>query len=300
MTEAALSLTFDARFGRAVRMLLDLTKFPISLASTLSAATGYYLWTRAPEWRVVPTSLGFLLIAMGSCALNQFQDRAIDAQMKRTRRRPIPSGAMQPASAVVIGVVLMLGGSSVLWLAGSFTAAAIALAGVAWYNGAYTYLKRVSAFAVVPGALIGALPPAIGWTAAGGHPLEPRILALCLFFFLWQVPHFWLLIVVFGRDYRDAGLPTLTETFSTRQLAGLIFTWILTTCASSLLLPVFGLTRSWWVSTGLLAAAAGLAWRSSRLLKDAPALPLFQSTFGAVNFYAIVVMALLFTDRPQF
>jgi heme o synthase len=287
----------DLRDPRLFRILFDLTKFPISLVSTLSSLTGYYLWMRDISGGMVLTTSGFLLIAMGSCALNQFQDRMIDAVMLRTRQRPIPSGALQPAGAVLIAAFLVSGGALILGYGGNWTAAAVALAGVAWYNGFYTYLKRVSAFAVVPGALVGALPPAVGWTAAGGNPLDPPILALCLFFFMWQVPHFWLLIAVYGRDYRDAGLPSLTQVFNTRQLAGLIFAWILVTCGSGLLLPVFGLTSSWWVSTGLLAAGLWLSWWSRRLIAEAPDLGIFQGSFRRINLYAVLVMALLFTDR---
>jgi protoheme IX farnesyltransferase len=231
-----------------LRILCEITKLPISALSTLSAMTGYVLMRRAPDAGIATVCAGVLLLAMGACALNEVQDRRIDGLMERTRRRPIPSGAMRPSAAVVFAICLTVSGFLVLWRFHNLAAALIGIFAAVWYNGIYTYLKRLSAFAVVPGALIGALPPAIGWTAAGGGPTDPRVVALCFLFFLWQVPHFWLLLFTFGDDYTKAGLPALTRIFTLRQLAGVSFIWMLATSASTLLLPAYGLTSSGWVS----------------------------------------------------
>jgi len=270
---------------------MALTKIRISVLSTLSAATGYVVFSRTVNAGIVTASLGVLLLAMGACAMNEVQDREIDAQMNRTRGRPIPSGAMKPASAFAIAVILDVGGFLMLWLVHNLAAALIGLFAVVWYNGVYTYLKRVWAFAVVPGALIGAVPPAIGWTAAGGEPFDLHVLALAFFFFIWQVPHFWLLLFAFGKDYEKAGLPSLTSLFSRRQLANLTFIWMLTTFVSSLLLSVYGLTDSPWISMGLVVCGVWLAWEASRLLRTQDRF--FWPAFRCINLYALCVMALL-------
>jgi protoheme IX farnesyltransferase len=189
----------------------------------------------------------------------------------------------------------MTAGSGVLWHWHNSLAVFIGWIAVAWYNLVYTYLKRVSAFAVVPGALIGALPPVIGWTAAGGDPLEMRALALAFFFFLWQVPHFWLLLFNFGEDYESAGLPSLSTVFSSRQLARLTFIWMVATAVSSLLLPAWLVTSSPWVNLGLVLSGIWLAWRASRLLGDFRP-PEFPRVFRAINLYALCVVALLVAD----
>jgi protoheme IX farnesyltransferase len=277
-----------------LRILAELTKLPISVASTLSAATGYVVFSHRLGIGILSAALGVLLTAMGACAWNELQDRNIDAAMERTRRRPIPAGVISARSAFFLGALLVAAGGTVLWILHGATAAGIALFAVAWYNGIYTYLKRVWAFAVVPGALIGALPPAIGWVAAGGNPLDPRVWALAFFFFIWQVPHFWLLLYIFGSEYSRAGLPTLVQLFGTRRLARLVFIWISATSASSLLLPAYGLTSSAWTALCLVATAAWLGWQGGRLLWGLQAS--FLATFRSINLYALCVMTLLIVD----
>ena len=276
--------------------LAELTKIRIAALSTLSAATGYVVSRRAADPGILTSCLGVLLLAMGACALNEFQDRELDRRMARTRHRPIPAGAMEPGTALAVALLLAAGGLGILWGLHGPGAALIGLLAAAWYNGVYTYLKRVWAFAVVPGALIGALPPVIGWTAAGGDPLDPRVLALAFFFFIWQVPHFWLLLFRHGSEYEAAGLPCLTGLFSRRQLAGLTFIWMLATPASSLLLPIYGLVRSPWIGMGLAACGAWLAWQAAGLLWGAARNEAFPPVFRSINLYALLVMALLFAD----
>jgi protoheme IX farnesyltransferase len=82
----------------------------------------------------------------------------------------------------------------------------------------YTFLKRKTGFAVIPGSLTGALPPLIGWVAAGGGVTEPLIIYISVFVFIWQIPHFWLRILIYGKEYQEAGLPTLFEHFTKRQI----------------------------------------------------------------------------------
>ncbi len=279
-----------------LNMLLELTKFRIVALSTLSAATGYLAAGRGLHAGIATAMLGVLLLAMGACALNQFQDRELDARMSRTRNRPIPRGSMKPAAAFAIAWVLMLAGSLLLWLAHSPATSLIGLFAVAWYNGYYTYIKRVWSFAVVPGALIGALPPAIGWAAAGGSLQASPLLALAFFFFTWQVPHFWLLLFSLRSDYEQSGLPSPTRQLSARQFAGITFIWMMSALASSLLLLLYGLIRSRWTALGLLACGIWLAWKSGKLIRQNPEPAVFHSSFRSINLFALYVMALLVLD----
>ena len=237
---------------------------------------------------------GVMLAAMGACALNQYQDRKLDALMERTRGRPIPRGTLSLGAALAASLLLMSAGLILLWKAHNPEAALAALGAMAWYNVLYTYLKRVWAFAVVPGALIGAIPPVIGWSAAGGSLLAPRILALAVFIFMWQVPHFWLLLFPHGEEYQRAGLPSVTALFSARQLTRITGVWMFFTVACSLLLPLFQLAYSLWAVIGLALAGLWLLRQTFRLLRCLP--PSFAPLFRAINIYALIIMALLTAD----
>jgi protoheme IX farnesyltransferase len=157
-------------------------------------------------------------------------------------------------------------------------------------------LKRIWAFAVVPGALTGALPPVIGWTAAGGNFLDPQVLALSFFFLIWQMPHFWLMLFMFGAEYEKAGLPSLTRRFSKRQLTSLSFIWMLATATSSLLLPFYFVTSSPAVSLGLVVGGFWFAWEAWKLMRDKGRNQRYTMAFRSINLYAVCVMVLLIVD----
>src|SRR5512133_1458396 len=133
--------------------------------------------------------------------------------LPRTAGRPIPHGDISAGRATLVAVILAVSGFLVLLAAHNLTSALLGALALAWYNGFYTPLKRISAFAVVPGSLIGALPPAIGSTAAGGSVADPSVLALAFVFFIWQVPHFSLLVGLHDEGYEAAGYPTLVGLF---------------------------------------------------------------------------------------
>jgi protoheme IX farnesyltransferase len=271
-----------------------LFKLPISMLSTLSAATGYLAFTHALTWRLLPLCLAVLLLAFAACALNEAQEHQLDAQMERTRGRPIPAGKLTPLGAVLWAVGLAsLGLAGLGWLGGWPTAGLGALT-MFWYNGVYTYLKRRSSVASVVGSLIGALPPAIGWVAAGGR-LDGPILSLMFFLLMWQVPHFWLLALRMDADYAQARFPTFVRILGEGALVRVTFMWTAATAASALLLPIFGLSTSPFMALGLVAASVWLvavAWHALRT----PAAPGIRRAFAAINYYALLVMAAVILD----
>ena len=167
---------------------------------------------------------------------------------------------------------------------------------MAWYNAFYTPLKRVSAFAVVPGALIGALPPAIGWTAAGGQVADPTVLALAFVFFIWQVPHFWMLVAVHADSYEAAGFPTIVKLLGRQRLARLSFTWICGTAAACGLLPMF---RAIVTLPGMLLLAAAASWlvySAGPLLRPDPDVAVFRRAFVRLNAFALLLTMVLILD----
>ena len=278
------------------RDFTQLTKLSISGASTLTAATGYLAAQRALHWGLGTCLLGTLLLAMGSCAWNEAQECGHDARMVRTRNRPLPSGRVSLAAGALLGAALNLAGFSILLLAHGWPAALLGLLALAWYNGVYTPLKRVTAFAIVPGALIGALPPAIGWAAAGGDLGSPALLVLCLLFFLWQVPHFWVLMLLHDHDYGRAQFPTLSRHFSPDQSGRLTFTWMAATACSLAFLPAFGTVSSLPVLVILAAAALWLLGCACPLLR-APLPPAaFRRAFWCINLFALVLILAVAAD----
>ncbi len=278
-------------------LIFRLGKMKVSLLATLSGATGYLLATaRITADMLVPTAAVFFL-ASGSCALNQYQERRVDRLMVRTRSRPIPSGRLSPETALFISLGLILTGFVILLFGANKTAFFLGLFAVAWYNGVYTYLKKRTAFAAIPGAAVGAVPPALGWVSGGGSLLDPRIWAVALFFFIWQVPHFWLLLVDFSKDYESAGLPAITKTFSIRQIRRILFIWLLSTGVSSLILSAFGFLYPIFWYPVLMAAAFWLFWNVALFL-GYPGRPVsFNTMFARLNSYVIVVLSLLAFDR---
>jgi protoheme IX farnesyltransferase len=281
-----------------INILLELTKFRISLFSTLSTFSGFILARRGLSGDMIFPILGVFLLASGSCALNQYQERENDRLMERTQGRPIPSKKLSPPTALKISIGLLLFGSILLYVGTHWSASGFGLFAVFWYNGVYTLLKRKSPFATIPGALVGAIPPVIGWISGKGYfSLDPQILAVSFFFFIWQVPHFWLLLLRKGRDYEKAGLPSLTKIFSSTQLSKMTFIWIFATATACMMIPLFGIVESHAVQGGLSVAAFWLMWKSLRLLTGNPHPLSSPSTFKAINFYAVLVILLITLDH---
>jgi protoheme IX farnesyltransferase len=282
---------------RRLTILLELTKFRISLFATLSALAGFILAKQGISKEMVMPILGIFFLACGSCGFNQYQERENDKLMKRTKRRPIPSKRLHASAALKISLFLLLFGAFILYQGGNWTALGLGTFGILWYNGAYTPLKRRTAFASIPGALIGAVPPLFGWVSGGGDLFDPQILAIAFFFFIWQVPHFWLLFLEFGEDYEKAGFPSLTRIFSPAQLRRMIFTWIFATGVTCLIMPLFGMVGSRVVQMGFFLAGVWLVWKGVRLLRSSLPEFSFHFIFKAINSHVLLVMILLALDH---
>lgn len=275
---------------------LVLTKFRISSVSTLTAAMGYIAVSRALGAGLLSAVLGTLCMAMAASAFNEIEERDVDALMPRTRTRPIPGGRISVQMAALAAVALACSGLSLLYFVHGATPAWIGLLALLWYNGIYTPLKRVTAFAVVPGSVIGALPPAIGWTAAGGELHDPALLSLGFVFFVWQVPHFWLLAMRHQADYAAGRLPTLSKHFSDQQIFRLVFTWTSASIAATGLLWVFRAISGTLPMVGIVLAAAWLMVRYAFMLEPHPDVGRAMRAFMDINYFALIVMAAVVVD----
>jgi len=191
--------------------LLVLTKVRLNALVVATTAGGYYM--AAPPAidlvALVVTCLGTALVASGASAINQVDERDTDRLMNRTRSRPVAVGRLSPGEGRVIALVLAAAGLVVLRLGANTAAALVALATFVSYALIYTPMKRRTSLATIVGAVPGALPPLIGWAAAGGSLASPAPWSLFLLMFLWQLPHFLAIAWIYREDYARAGMPML-------------------------------------------------------------------------------------------
>jgi heme o synthase len=189
---------------------LALTKPRLNVLVVATSAAGYYLGAPGGPAAVPMTIavLGTALVAGGAAVLNQVYERDTDAMMRRTRLRPLPDGRVAPADARAFGFALSAIGLVLLAARANLLAAALALATLVIYLVVYTPMKRRTPIATLVGAVPGALPPLIGWTASHGS-LSTGGAALFAIVFLWQIPHFMAIAWLYRDDYGNAGFPML-------------------------------------------------------------------------------------------
>lgn len=184
----------------------ELVKARLTLLVLITTAVGFYLGWQGPMDYLALTNaiLGTALAAAGAAALNQWWEHKLDALMQRTRTRPIPAGRMLPREGLITGGLLGLAGIVYLALAVNGLSAFLAGLTIVLYLLAYTPLKRISTTNTLVGAIPGAIPPVIGWVAAG-NTLDAGAWSLFAILFIWQMPHFFALAWMYRADYTRAG-----------------------------------------------------------------------------------------------
>ena len=227
-----------------IKIISELGKVRISLPIALSAFTGYALKTGLFDGQAWMLMAGVFLMSCSSGAINHIQEYKTDALMPRTKNRPIPSGKISRTGAIWVAFGFFAYGAFLLIANFPILVFITSLLTLLSYNLIYTPLKKVTAFAVVPGSLVGALPPYIGWFAGGGDWANEQIFWVALFFFIGQIPHFWLLLLMFGKEYELAGFPSLHSLFNDNQIKRLSFTWILATIATAIVVSIMVLKGS--------------------------------------------------------
>jgi protoheme IX farnesyltransferase len=230
-----------------------LTKPEVNLLVVISTLVGYYLGSPMPlrVGRLLHALLGTFLVASGTATLNEFMERDFDALMRRTARRPLPSGRIAPVQALGFGLLLAFAGAVYLWLAVNALASFLAAATLLAYLLLYTPLKRKTPLCTLIGAFPGAVPPLIGWAAARGS-LGASAWVLYAIVFLWQFPHFLGIAWVYRDDYARAGYLMLPpEDHLGRSMACQVVV------ASMALVPV-SLVPVWLGQTGWVYFAGGL------------------------------------------
>jgi protoheme IX farnesyltransferase len=279
-----------------LKNISQLGKVRISIAVAFTTFTGYILSNGSIDPGIILPVAGIFLLACGASALNQIQEMRVDYRMNRTRNRPLPAGKISTQQAWLVTLAFFIGGILILLLGPGILTLMVGLATSFWYNAIYTPLKKVSAFAAVPGSVVGALPPLAGYVAGGGDLLEYKALVLGFFFFIGQIPHFWLLLLKFGKQYEQADLPSLTSLFSEQQIKRLTYVWIAAMGLAALFLPGFQLTDQQWTAYVLFILSAILVLYFSRLLSVKKEFRVGRS-FMLINLYYLVIMLIIIADQ---
>lgn len=279
------------------KILAEVTKLRITIFVTITTMFGFIAATNSIDGKILLPTIGILLLACGSAALNHFQERKTDAMMDRTKKRPIPSGKISASSVLTLSLSLIMLGSVLIFIGSGWLALSFGLLNLIWYNGVYTPLKKITPLAIIPGSLVGAIPPIVGWVAGGGYLFDPQIILISFFFFIWQIPHFWLLLMVLDKDYQKAGFPTLTQIFNQQQLGRITFIWIIATGVTGLLIPLFQISQNEFINLSLFIAALWLAFKSINLLQQTQETSAFKFAFKSINYFALFVVIIVSIDK---
>jgi protoheme IX farnesyltransferase len=242
--------------------LVVLTKVRVNALVVATTAGGYYMVAPAViDWTtLILTCVFTAMVASGAAAINQVDERDTDRLMERTRQRPIAASRMTPAAGRLIAGALSAAGLAGLWLVTNLEATLVALVTLVTYALVYTPLKRRSSLATVVGAVPGALPPLIGWAAAGGSLATLAPWSLFGFMFLWQLPHFLAIAWIYRNDYARAGLPMLPVIDAEGAMTGRQATlWAITIVPVSELPFLVGLTAGAYAIGALVLGVAQLA-----------------------------------------
>lgn len=279
--------------------ILELSKVKITIAVSFTTITGYILAVKGIDTGFILPTIGIFFLACGSSVINQLQEYRTDAKMQRTRSRPIPSGKVPAPFASMVALVQIAAGSLLLLYGANFIALLLGLVALMWYNIIYTNLKKVTPHAVIPGSVIGAIPPLVGWVSGGGLLSNPNAWIMAFFFFIWQVPHFYLLVLKYGKQYEAAGFPSLTQKYSMGQIKRIIFSWTLATVLAALLLPMTGLISSLVAFLGFIISGIWLVVVFIKLLRaDKELSP--GKYFMRINYYVLSIIVFLAIDNILF
>ncbi len=279
------SLTYRSAWS----VFSDLVKVRLTTLVLLTTLAGFYLATTDGMQVVLllHTMVGTALLACGSSVLNQYLERHHDSLMPRTESRPLPAGLMHPERALWFGILLSITGCFYTWFFVNLLTCILGTLTLALYIFVYTPLKRLTSFNTVVGAIPGALPPLMGWTAVRGS-LDAGGWSLFLILFLWQLPHFLAIAWMYKEEYGAAGyvmLPNVDPSGKKTARHALLYTIFLLPCS---LLPVHFNVAGSLYAVGASVLGAGFIWQA---IKFSSALD--RTRARHLFFYSIIYLPLL-------
>ncbi|MCC2547056.1 heme o synthase [Hymenobacter sp. BT175] len=276
-----------------LRAYFQLVKFRLSITVAFSSAIGYLLGARELNWSsALLVMLGGLLVTGSANTINQIHEKELDKLMKRTRKRPLPTGVLSVTESWIFTLVTGVAGLLLLGFWFNWLAAALALLSLILYGFVYTPLKTISPICVFVGAIPGGLPPLIGWAAATGMiGVEGWILFGIQF--MWQFPHFWAIAWVLDEDYKQAGFKMLPSPgHKDLRTAFQIMTYTMLLIPLSLLPLQFGMAGK---TSALIAVVCGVLFlmQTLYLMRTGTKKAAMRIMFGSFLYLPIVQIALV-------
>ena len=296
----AISGTSSRNAQISPRDLVALAKPRITLMVVITAAGGLFLPHRLPGvdspsvGTVLATLLGVSLIVSGANALNMYIERDVDRLMPRTKNRPLPAGRLSPKVALWFGVLTSAVAVPILAIGANPLTALLAVIANLLYVLAYTPLKQHSAYALHVGAVPGAIPPLLGWTAVTGR-IDAAGAVLFAILFLWQIPHFVAIALFRKADYARAGLVVMPNVEGELASRHTIVRWIFALIATSLLVVPLGVAHRGYLVAATALGAVFVA-RGTWGLKAGSGTKWAKSLFGISIVYLTLLFAALAID----
>ncbi len=275
-----------------------LAKPRITTMVLVTTAGGAFLSPeRIPASRLAFALLGVTMIVAGANALNMYIERDVDRHMARTRNRPLPAGRVSPRHALIFGLATSIASVPILALGVNALTAFLAVLANVIYVLAYTPLKQRSHLALEVGAIPGAMPPLLGWTAATNR-VDAAGLVLFAVLFFWQLPHFHAIALFRREDYARAGLQVLPNVRGDDVTKHAIVRYSAVLWAASLLLFPLGVAHATYLFSALVLGAVFFGWgcRGLRFTGDAKIRAWGRSLFGVSILYLVLLFAMLMVD----
>ena len=271
------------------RAIVELAKPRITGMVIITFAGGLWLAPgQIAGWRAIMTLVGTALLVAASNTFNMYLERNFDPLMERTRDRPLPRAALSPETALAFGTLLACAAVPLVFLGGNLLTGILGLAALGSYVVVYTPLKRHSGMALFVGAVPGALPPLMGWTAVTGQ-LDAPGLALFAILFLWQIPHFLAIATYRANDYARAGFKVLPLAISTRATRVTIVLFSVGLVAATIALEPLRVAGLGYLLCAALLGAVFIGWAAAGFRRAAA-----NAWARSLFFYSIVYLTLLF------
>ena len=277
----------------------ELVKLRLTTMVLITTTMGFYLASPTMDWALLFRALlGTGLVACGAAVLNQYLEKEFDAMMPRTANRPIPVGRIRPETALLAGGAMGAGGLLYLAAQVNLLTSVIGAVTLVTYIAVYTPLKRVTSLNTLIGAIPGALPPLMGWTAAHAKAtvIAPEAWSLVAILFFWQLPHFLAIAWMYREDYEGAGFRMISEGKQGREHTGRFAVISCLALLPAALSPFFLHISGPMYLGGALALSLGFAWLSLQFSREMT-LESARRLFYYSLLYLPLLLGLMVCDR---